>query len=81
MKSKIAKSLVAFLCAGAFCTTVFATSTNTKVSLKKLSVESYNTSPEMVDASTGWYVAFGTDWALVVLTHRVHIDNFNFINY
>jgi hypothetical protein len=67
MKSKIAKSLVAFLCAGAFCTTVFANSTNTKVSLKKLSVESYNASPEKVDASsTGWYVAFGQDWALVV---------------
>ncbi|WP_326980933.1 hypothetical protein VUJ46_11500 [Chryseobacterium sp. MYb264] len=66
MKSKIAKSLVAFLCAGAFCTTVFANATNTKVSLKKLSVESYNASPESIDQNAGWYVAFGQDWVLVV---------------
>lgn len=67
MKSKITKSLVAFLCAGAFCTTVFANATNTKVSLKKLSVKSYNASPEeSTDANAGWYVAFGQDWVLVV---------------
>lgn len=66
MKSKISKSLVAFLCACAFCTSVFAKTTDKKVSIEKLSVKNYNNTSESIDANAGWYVAFGVDWVLVV---------------